>query len=64
MKCALEGPNVEKFEVEAGLCCYEKILHKRKMARLQSTTDTCYKNNKTTSRDPKLSTSQFYGHDM
>lgn len=56
---AFEGPNVEKFEVEAGLCCYKKILNKRKMARLQSTIDTHYMN-KTASRDPKHSTSRFY----
>jgi len=33
------------------------------MARLQSTIDTRY-TNKTASRDPKPSTSRFYGHDV
>jgi len=60
----LEGPNVEKCEVKAGLWCYEKILHKRKMARLQSTIDMCYKNNKAVSRDPKPSTSRLAGHNV
>jgi len=42
--------------VEAGLCCYKKILNKRKMARLQSTIAMRYKNNKTVSRiqNPQL----------
>lgn len=61
---AFVGPNVEKFEVEAGLCRYKKILNKRKMARLQSTIDTRYTNNKTNSMDPKPSTSRLYGHDV